>query len=326
MLEEVIKGDDEKLVPACKGTCKNSARNLTESSQEKSRETKETFFTYVVKECTCGTCYTKFAKPTRIPWNSDGQGNFVNAQYGKVEIKNCAVQRYKGSGYIYVPLSQLSQIAKYETDAAKAKQVRTATSLTEAKVVAQQESQKVSDEANKLKIQNIQNQSQNLNGNIKLNKTERSRNAKAEEIRPYVEMSTLQEEIRDQKDYVRLEQEERRTMLEDLNAMINKPFGDGWDQMQIQQHLDTRRLLITDEMLSGFPRKLDATKPATQEYIKTIRKLAQTKYKKEINNKRSPANLKLKELYDQMNHLTGRSSQADSKKKAGTNGNGYRTK
>jgi hypothetical protein len=86
-----------------------------------------TLFAHISQNCTCGTCYGKFAAPDRIPWRSNGDGIFVNAKHGIREIaKGCDARSFHGLGYIYQTRAELEfetkrELKKSEAIAAKQK-------------------------------------------------------------------------------------------------------------------------------------------------------------------------------------------------------------
>jgi hypothetical protein len=66
-----------------------------------------TLYAFVTENCTCGNCYRTLAKNDRVPWRSTARNDsFVNSKHGTIYIKNCAVNKFVGSGYIYVPPAQ----------------------------------------------------------------------------------------------------------------------------------------------------------------------------------------------------------------------------
>ena len=92
-----------------------SSQDRTSASEALSPEKTQSFYSYITGECTCGTCYKKFARPDRVPWRSSAGSNvFTNSKYGIIRVTNCPVANFVGCGYIYESVTTVSSQIKLE--------------------------------------------------------------------------------------------------------------------------------------------------------------------------------------------------------------------
>lgn len=151
-VEKMARGNDEFHETGSKVSHEDSQGKFTAECKQ-ATEDSESLFTYVSKNCTCGTCYKTFAAPSRLPWRGDGEGNFFSARHPPIKISGCPVSSYKGSGYIWISHSELEHVRKGEkANMNLAKELRNQ-ALEERKAAV-----KLSQEVEKLEISKVQTQ------------------------------------------------------------------------------------------------------------------------------------------------------------------------
>jgi len=72
---------------------------------------RHTLYDGVVKRCTCGECYSSFARSDRVPWRFTQElGYYVNPKHGTYRIPaNCSLHKSKLHGYIYITPAELQE-------------------------------------------------------------------------------------------------------------------------------------------------------------------------------------------------------------------------
>jgi hypothetical protein len=78
------------------------------------KSAKYTLYDGVIRKCTCGMCYSSFARNDRIPWRfNTAPGSYTNAKHGDYQVpENCSLYTSKFTGYIYVAEQEFQDIRR----------------------------------------------------------------------------------------------------------------------------------------------------------------------------------------------------------------------
>jgi len=128
----------------------------------------ESFYSSLLQECTCGTCFNTFARPSRTPWKAIGNGVFCNSEHGRVTIKGCSFSKYSGKpGYVYKSYEQQilhNKVSKLKAELATTEinqhlqQVVTKQEIASKQQKGMKEQMKISKEVDKLKLKGMKEQ------------------------------------------------------------------------------------------------------------------------------------------------------------------------